>query len=144
MATAFSEAARADSRLSKKLAGESCLTGHSKILKTLNEEIQLEIKGNIIPFKNRKKPGINRATGQPTLYVEAEVREHMNQITASFESQLSVIIQERATATGLPRQSLIVSFLPASDSLKNIPILIIMGKHVKVGEEKTIVKIKKL
>jgi hypothetical protein len=98
--------------------------------------------GNVIPFKNRKRSGLRN--GKPTSYTEPRVKEHMETMTRSFEFQLLAIIQERATATGCSRQSLIASLLPVDDSLAWIPQIIVTAKHVKTGDEKMVVTIERL
>lgn len=105
--------------------------------------ICLEIKGNIIPFKNRKRV-YQDSSGRLHTATESKVRDHMNVITRSFEFQLLAIFRDGVTVTGCSLQSWIASSMPGDDSLDWIPLITVTGKRVKPGFEKTIVTIEKL
>ena len=106
--------------------------------------ITLHINGNVIPFKNRRKAAIHNRTKKLMTYTEPKIKQHMQEITRSFVSQLSSAIQDGATATGVSPQSAIVSCLPFDDSLAWIPEIIVMAEHVETGKEETIITIKRI
>lgn len=81
-------------------------------------------KGNVIPFKNRKRIFKGRLVTDP------QIQKHMKEMTEGFVSQLRAALETgvAATWTDAQRRSWIQSNLPADDCWTCIPVLEVTGE----------------